>query len=154
MGLLSFVKGAGRKLFGIEAKAAEKETAVINHLNSFNLGSKDIKATWDDETDTVTLRGTAESMLERKRIVATIGNVEGVAKVKDLIQVEDKDDNEVADNDSIRYYEVKSGDTLSGIATQMYGDASKYPQIFKANKPMLSDPDKIYPGQKLVIPAE
>ena len=50
------------------------------------------------------------------------------------------------------YHTVESGDTLSAIAKQHYGDASKYPVIFEANKPMLSHPDKIYPGQNLRIP--
>ena len=49
-------------------------------------------------------------------------------------------------------YTVKSGDSLSKIASEVYGDANKYMQIFEANKPMLSDPDKIYPGQVLRIP--
>jgi len=44
------------------------------------------------------------------------------------------------------------GDTLSAIAKKYYGDASKYPEIFEANKPMLKHPDKIYPGQSLRIP--
>jgi nucleoid-associated protein YgaU len=48
---------------------------------------------------------------------------------------------------------VQKGDTLSKVAKEMYGDANKYPQIFEANKPMLTHPDKIYPGQKLRIPA-
>lgn len=51
-------------------------------------------------------------------------------------------------------YTVQSGDTLSKIAKEFYGNASKYQQIFEANKPMLKDPDKIYPGQVLRIPAE
>jgi LysM repeat protein len=51
-----------------------------------------------------------------------------------------------------RTYEVKSGDSLSKIAKQFYGDASKYPKIFEANRDQLSDPDKIKPGQKLKIP--
>ncbi len=50
------------------------------------------------------------------------------------------------------YYRVVSGDTLSKIAKQYYGDVSKYPEIFEANQPMLKDPDKIYPGQVLRIP--
>ena len=49
---------------------------------------------------------------------------------------------------------AQTGDTLSKIAKEMYGDANKYPVIFEANKPMLKDPDKIYPGQVLRIPAE
>ncbi|HEX7719895.1 MAG TPA: LysM peptidoglycan-binding domain-containing protein, partial [Woeseiaceae bacterium] len=50
------------------------------------------------------------------------------------------------------FYTVKSGDTLSKIAREVYGNASKYPVIFEANKPMLSNPDRIYPGQVLRIP--
>lgn len=49
-------------------------------------------------------------------------------------------------------YTVKKGDTLSAIAKAAYGKASRYPLIFEANRPMLSDPDKIYPGQVLRIP--
>ena len=51
------------------------------------------------------------------------------------------------------FYTVKSGDTLGKIAQQQYGSASKYTVIFEANQPMLKDPDKIYPGQSLRIPA-
>ena len=52
-----------------------------------------------------------------------------------------------------RYYTVVSGDTLSAIAKKQYGNANDYMKIFEANKPMLSNPDKIYPGQLLRIPA-
>ena len=50
------------------------------------------------------------------------------------------------------YRQVKSGDTLSKIAKEEYGDANAYMKIFEANKPMLSNPDRIYPGQMLRIP--
>ena len=50
-------------------------------------------------------------------------------------------------------YTVKPGDTLSKIAKEKLGDASKYGAIFNANKDQLSDPDKIKPGQVLKIPA-
>jgi nucleoid-associated protein YgaU len=49
-------------------------------------------------------------------------------------------------------YTVQSGDTLSKIAKQFYGDASKYNRIFEANRDKLSDPDKIQIGQSLTIP--
>ena len=52
-----------------------------------------------------------------------------------------------------RTYTVQAGDTLGKIAQQHYGSAGKYTVIFEANKPMLKDPDKIYPGQSLRIPA-
>jgi nucleoid-associated protein YgaU len=50
-------------------------------------------------------------------------------------------------------YTVQSGDTLSKIAKQFYGNANAYMKIFEANKDQLSDPDKIKAGQVLKIPA-
>ena len=52
-----------------------------------------------------------------------------------------------------RTYTVKSGDTLSKIAKDFYGDAGEYMKIFKANGSQLTDPDKIKVGQELVIPS-
>ena len=62
---------------------------------------------------------------------------------------------EEADKDAwdSKTYTVVKGDSLSKIAKAVYGDAMKYPAIFEANKPMLKDPDQIYPGQVLRIPA-
>ena len=74
-----------------------------------------------------------------------LGNVTGIATVDDRINV-------VHPKPESTFYEVKSGDSLSKIAKAHYGDAMKYPLIFEANKPMLKDPDKIYPGQVLRIP--
>ncbi len=53
-----------------------------------------------------------------------------------------------------KFYTVKPGDTLSEIAQQFYGSANKYQAIFEANRPMLSHPDKIYPGQVLRVPQQ
>jgi nucleoid-associated protein YgaU len=49
-------------------------------------------------------------------------------------------------------YTVVSGDTLSGIAQQWYGDAGQWPRIFEANRDQISDPNLIFPGQVLRIP--
>jgi nucleoid-associated protein YgaU len=57
-----------------------------------------------------------------------------------------------ANNPYTQTYVVQSGDTLSKIAQKFYGDAGLYPKIFQANKDVLSDPNKISPGQKLRIP--
>ena len=51
-----------------------------------------------------------------------------------------------------RTYTVAAGDSLSKIAKSFYGNANQYMKIFEANKDKLSDPDKIKPGQELVIP--
>jgi nucleoid-associated protein YgaU len=56
-------------------------------------------------------------------------------------------------SETSRFYTVKSGDTLSKISKEMYGNANQYMKIFEANKPMLKDPDKIYPGQVLRVPS-
>jgi nucleoid-associated protein YgaU len=57
-----------------------------------------------------------------------------------------------AANAYAQVHEVVKGDTLGKIAAQYYGDASLYMTIFEANKNQLKDPNKIFPGQKLVIP--
>jgi nucleoid-associated protein YgaU len=53
---------------------------------------------------------------------------------------------------AVRTYTVKAGDSLSKIAKQYYGDANQYMKIFDANRDKLSDPNKIHPGQVLVVP--
>lgn len=51
-----------------------------------------------------------------------------------------------------KIYEVVSGDSLSKIAKREYGNATEWKRIYEANRDILKDPDKIYPGQKLKIP--
>jgi nucleoid-associated protein YgaU len=72
--------------------------------------------------------------------------VNGIAEVDDNLEVLNPAPEAV-------FYTVQKGDTLSLIAKAQYGDMMKYPVIFEANKPMLTHPDKIYPGQVLRIPA-
>ncbi len=74
------------------------------------------------------------------------GNLQGMSHVIDNLAV-------AAPADESRYYTVVRGDTLSAISKSQYGTANEYMKIFEANKPMLSNPDKIYPGQLLRIPA-
>lgn len=49
-------------------------------------------------------------------------------------------------------YEIQSGDTLSAIAQRHYGNASEWRKIYEANRNVIEDPDKIYPGQKITLP--
>lgn len=101
--------------------------------------------------DTVTISGRASNAAEKEKAVLVIGNTKGVAKVNDQITVAAQPSQPQAQS---QFYEVKSGDTLSKIAKQFYGDANKYSAIFEANQPMLKDPDEIYPGQTLRIPQQ
>jgi nucleoid-associated protein YgaU len=154
MGLIDFVVNAGKKLFGVgEAEAAvptdpevlsKRATALENEIKALGLNVEGLKV--KVEGDTAFVQGTAQTQAEREKVVLALGNVEGIAKVNDGMQVASA----AAES---RFYTVQKGDTLSKIAKEHYGDANKYPQIFEANKPMLSHPDKIYPGQKLRIPA-
>ena len=98
--------------------------------------------------DRVILRGRVPDQPTRERAIIAAGNNRGVAEVEDQMEVE-----QASDEPESTMYTVKSGDTLGGIAKAHYGDASKYPVIFEANRPMLEDPDEIYPGQVLRIPA-
>ena len=58
----------------------------------------------------------------------------------------------IGGGENVRRYTVQSGDTLSRISQQFYGNANQYMKIFEANRDRISDPNKIRPGQELVIP--
>ena len=151
MGLISFLKGAGEKVFGKSDATLEKEKAeaIVNHINKYDLKVKDLVVQVEGET--VTLNGEVSSVLERNRVVVVTGNVAGISAVNDNL-VLNIPEPEVVEPEK-QYYTVVKGDYLSKISKRVYGDAMKYNIIFEANKPMLTDPDKIYPGQVLVIPA-
>lgn len=167
MGLIDFVKSAGEKLFGHgQAQAATSEAAagasdaaklqasnaaagdaILNYVKSQNLAATGLTVTYDGAASTVSVFGVAPDQETREKIVLCCGNVSGVAAVKDMMSVDQS-------APEAKYYTVVSGDTLSKISKQFYGDANKYNVIFEANKPMLKSPDKIYPGQNLRIPAQ
>lgn len=144
MGLMSFLKGVGEKIFPSTAKEPEvKAAALLAHVQSLKLPFK--KLTIKVNEDVVTLEGEVAQQVDSEKIAIAVGNVEGVASVDNNLVVEEP-------KPEARYHTVVSGDWLSKIAKEYYGDANKYMVIFEANKPMLSDPDKIYPGQVLRIP--
>lgn len=93
------------------------------------------------EGDKVKVTGDAVSQEVKEKIILAVGNVEGVAEVED----------DVAGGDPV-FHTVKKGDTLWAIAAKTLGNGARYEEIFEANKPMLTHPDKIYPGQVLRIP--
>ncbi|RID91826.1 peptidoglycan-binding protein LysM [Gemmobacter lutimaris] len=148
MGLWSFVKDAGASLFGSEAEAAEapeaaaaKEEALKKEVAKLGLDAKDVQI--KVEGDKVKLTGKASTPEAQEKIILAVGNVDGVAEV----EAEDH-----PDAPAPVFHTVKKGDTLSAVAKATLGNANRYMEIFEANKPMLSHPDKIYPGQMLRIP--
>ncbi len=139
MGIFKFVMDKGKDLLDQKDEPAE---AIRKEVEDLGLGD----GLGGDfgvmvEGDRVKLEGETPSQEVKEKIILAAGNVSGIAEVEEDLRVPET-----------VFYEVKSGDTLSKIAKAHYGDASKYPVIFEANKPMLKDPDLIYPGQKLRIP--
>ncbi len=135
MGLFSFFKRSGKRLKSEEPTAADlqKEVADLG-LDAEGL---DISI----EGDKVVVKGNAVSEEMREKVILAVGNVEGVAEVED-------------DAGDAAFHTVEKGDTLWAVSEKALGSGARYMEIFEANKPMLSDPDKIYPGQVLRIPQD
>ena len=170
MGLFDFVKSAGSKIFGkddekeIEQKAkaqapddagmaaarekvrkAKMAARLKQQLEQHGLEVDGAEITIDGET--VKIAGKVANQATREKVILALGNNEGIAAVDDQLEVTQTEP-------EATFYTVVSGDTLSKIAKEHYGNAGKYMVIFEANKPMLSDPNKIYPGQVLRIPPQ
>jgi nucleoid-associated protein YgaU len=148
MGLFDFVKGAGDKLFGAKESDQERSAKLENRVRRMSIGVEMLKI--DVKGEQATLSGRVQSQADREKIVLVVGNTDGISKVDDRLELIVKP--EVKKEPAAKFYTVVKGDSLSKIAKAHYGDAMKYPVIFEANKPMLTDPDKIYPGQVLRIP--
>ncbi|WP_312240303.1 peptidoglycan-binding protein LysM [Pantoea sp.] len=144
MGLFNFVKEAGEKLWDAVSGGNDQSKKLQEHINKLGLPDSD-KVNVDVKGDTVTLSGDAISQELKEKILVAAGNVAGITKVEDKVSV-------AQSAPEAELYTVKKGDTLSAISKQVYGNANEYNKIFEANKPMLTHPDKIYPGQVLRIP--
>jgi nucleoid-associated protein YgaU len=167
MGLLSFVRDAGEKLFGrkdveqAQASASGGDAAAVDKLAELNtkaaasitayvaaqgFDTSALAIAFDGANSAVSVSGTVADQATREKILLCCGNVDGVEHVNDGLQV-------LNPEPEARFHTVVRGDTLSAIAKTYYGNANAYMKIFEANKPMLGNPDKIYPGQTLRIPA-
>lgn len=165
MSLLSFVKEAGEKLFGRgQAQAAMTEVkadpsneakikaandaaadAILDYIKTQNLSVTGLTVTFDGASSTASVFGVAADQATKEKVALCAGNVAGVTGVNNMMSVDQS-------APEAKYYTVVSGDNLSKISKAQYGDPNKYMVIFDANKPMLTHPDKIYPGQVLRIP--
>jgi nucleoid-associated protein YgaU len=145
MGLISFVKNVGASIFGgSEAKAAPADQ-LHKELEKHGLDASGVKIEVDG--DKVNVSGTTASTEQAEKIAIALGNTVGVQTVENNIAAAKR-------APESKFYAVKSGDTLWAIAEVQYGkgNGAKYDIIFQANRPMLTHPDKIYPGQVLRIP--
>ena len=147
MGLFSFIKNAGKKLFG-------KKEAEVEPLSKIDLLKAEVArlgipvSNFDVEvSEMIIVSGTTDTNADREKIILAMGNVENIGCVQDNISVTNPEP-------EATFHVVQSGDTLSKISQVVYGDPMKYNIIFEANRPMLKHPDKIYVGQVLRIPAD
>lgn len=138
MGLLSFVKNAGKSLFGSADAAEPTVDGLQAELDELGLDASGLDISVDG--DTVKVDGNAVDQETKEKIILAMGNVEGIAAVEDNA------------GGGGTFHTVEKGDTLWAIAEKTMGNGTKYTDIFEANKPMLKDPDLIYPGQVLRIP--
>ncbi|MDB5974010.1 MAG: peptidoglycan-binding protein LysM [Nevskia sp.] len=164
MGLFSFIKTAGEALAGGKPPTAE---SLVEHIKALNLKIDKLFISWDGKT--CILFGNVPDQAEKEKAILAVGNLSGVDQVVDKLKIEAgagaggtstaaaapeavDPSKEAPGQTDAAFYTVKSGDNLSKIAKEHYGDANKYPAVFEANKPMLKSPDKIYPGQVLRLP--
>lgn len=173
MSLFGFVKDIGRRIFNKDEEAAEK---IKEHIEANNPGVGGLKVFYE-MNGIVTLEGKCVSQEAREKVILMAGNVEGVVSVsaknltapppvpKAAAELKEsdagataaeaqEDAEKAAEIEGTQFYVIKSGDTLGKIAKQFYGNAMEYPRIFEANREIIEDADKIYPGQKIRIPAK
>lgn len=148
MGIIDFLTGKSKAApapAGATETASASAEALTKELEAhgFDVSGVDIEV----DGGKVTLNGAVDSRATLEKIVLAIGNAKGVAQVENNLIAPDADPESPSG-----LYVVKEGDTLWKIAAAHYGDGARYEEIFAANKPMLKDPDKIYPGQRLRIP--
>jgi nucleoid-associated protein YgaU len=141
MGLFDFAKNIGKSIFGQEAEASEK---IKQEIEQDNPGISGLDVKYEDGV--VSLSGSAASAEAMEKAVLMAGNVKGVEEVK----VEGLE--APPQTAEVEFYTIEKGDTLSAIAKQFYGDANAYPRIVEANREVIKDADKIFPGQKIRIP--
>lgn len=127
-------------LAGFNERAAQ---AIKNYISAQHLIAAGLTLKYDVATQTVAVSGVALDQATQEKIVILCGIVCGVATVRDRLGVATRTGSES------KFRDVKLGDTLVKIAEEEYNDASCCTKIFEANKPILSNSDKIYPGQML-----
>jgi len=143
MGLLSFAKNIGKKIFGSEDEAPEKLKA---HIEEDNPGISNLEIEVNDGV--ATIKGETDDPSALEKVILMAGNAMGIEEVRadEVIAP--------AQTIEVEYYEIQKGDSLWKIAANVYGNGNDYPKIFEANKEVIKDPDLIFPGQMIRIPKD
>jgi len=136
-----------RKKAAAKERMAEykKSNELEQYVTSLGLDASGVDIRFDNGTAYIT--GEVPDQAARERIILAVGNAQGVGKVDEEIEVADP-------AEEAHFHTVAPGDTLWAVAEKVYGDGNRYTEIFEANKPMLSNPDLIFPGQVLRCPMD
>ena len=147
MGLFDFASNIGKSIFGSDDEDAGEQLAA--HIEADNPGIEGLEIAV--EGDTAIIKGEAESSGAMEKAVLMAGNALGISSVEagELTVPESE-----AVAGETQYYEIQSGDSLWKIAKQFYGSGTKHEAIFEANREVIQDPNLIFPGQKIRIPAD
>jgi nucleoid-associated protein YgaU len=153
MGLFSFVGDIGNKIFGSgDDDAAAK---IQSNIEANNPGVDGLAVTYEDGT--ACLSGSCSSREAKEKAILMAGNMSGVSAVDadgiTIVQAEAEAAVAEAAEEEPLFYTIESGDTLGKLAAKFLGDAKRYPEIFEANREVIVDPDKIFVGQVIRIPA-
>jgi nucleoid-associated protein YgaU len=149
MGLFDFARDIGKKLFSHDAPKEDAAAKIRSEVESGSLGINNLAVDYDPTTGKCVLAGDCPDPAAMQKAVLLAGNIHGVGNVDGAgLNVA------AAREEKVEYYLIKSGDSLSKIAKQYYGDASKYPRIFDANREVIKNADLIFPGQKIRIPMD
>ena len=139
MGFFDFMKNVGADLF----KGGKDEAKEVEALLNNELGDKIADLGVEHNDGTISLTGSCVDEATKEKAILLAGNIKGVGQVNS---------DTLTAPAAAEFYTIKSGDSLSKIAKQYYGDAMKYPMLFEANREVIKHPDKIYPGQQIRIP--
>ncbi len=146
MGLFDYAASIGKKLFGKDDDDAGDK--IRNHIEKDNPGVDGLKVEVNNGVAKVSGKAKDKSAFQKAILMA--GNVFGISEVN----ADELEAPEPEVEEKVEYYEIQKGDTLWAISKKFLGNGSKYPQIFEANREVILDPDKIYPGQKIRIPLD
>lgn len=144
MGLFDFVGDIGRKLFSKKEEASE---ALTKHIEEDNPGVQNLAVKVEDGV--AKIEGNAASAEALEKAILMAGNVVGINAVNvDNVAIQNGES--LATDEE--FYIIQKGDTLWKIAEKTYGNGAKYTAIVAANKEVIKDADKIFPGQKIRLP--
>ena len=155
------------KMFGHEAEKAKQQPEAEKRFNEMKQKYQTVLTTADQQhvqfqnlhvqDNKLFIKGTAPSEDAKNKFwdqVKTVNPNQDDITADISVDASRAQGAAVGGGNSGQTYTVKSGDTLSKISKQIYGDSNEYMRIFYANRNTLKDPDKIQVGQQLTIPAK